>query len=298
MAVSNSESSMKKKIIFFLSPEVTGAERVSVTMAKGLSKDEYDVVYAIIGNTFGSIISFIPYGSTCYLVPLLSLDEFMKREHPQEVFCSLIHLNGEVLKSAQRVGGIKTILRNNYKLSDVSEENLAIAKECYPEADEVIAQTEEMKTELMTVCDVKEKNIRVLDNPVDEDYINQCVNGVESPYPNDGKQHFCWVGRYDWIKGPDILVSYFADKHKNNKNISLYMVGMIDANNPVYQSVKCQIEELGLLQDVHVVGFDNNPYRWIKYSQGLIMSSRSEASSNVVKEANYLGIPVYLVNEI
>lgn len=289
---------MKKKIIFFLSPEVTGAERVTVTMAKGISKEEYDVVYAIIGNTFGGIISFIPYGSIYYLVPLLRLDEFMKREHPQEVFCSLIHLNGEVLKSAQRVGGIKTILRNNYKLSDVSEDKLAIAKECYPEADEVIAQTEEMKTELMTVCGVKEKKIRVIDNPVDEDYINQCVHGVESPYPNDGKLHFCWVGRYDWIKGPDILVSYFADKYKNDKSISLYMVGAIDKNNPVYQSVKCQIEKLGLLQDIHVVGFDSNPYKWIKFSQGLIMSSRSEASSNVVKEANYLGIPVYLVNEI
>jgi len=102
---------MKKKIIFFLSPEVTGAERVTVTLAKQLNLEEYDVSFAILGNTFGDIIYYIPNLYQYNLVPLLRIDDYLKKEQPDEVFCSLIHLNGEVLESARRVGNIRVVFR-------------------------------------------------------------------------------------------------------------------------------------------------------------------------------------------
>lgn len=136
---------MKTKIIFFLSPDVTGAERVSVAMAKHKDQEKYEVVFAILGNTFGDIISYIPHSYQCHLVPLLRLDDYLKQERPDEVFCSLIHLNGEVLTAAKKIGHIRVVLRNNYNLSDISEDLLNIAKETYPNADLVIAQTEQMK---------------------------------------------------------------------------------------------------------------------------------------------------------
>lgn len=261
-------------------------------MAKQLNKDEYDVVFAIIGNTFGEIHSFIPRQYPYQLVPLLRLEDYLKREHPDEAFCSLIHLNDEVIKASKKVGGIKVILRNNYNLSDVNSSLIEKAKYAYPKADLVIAQTKQMKQELIDVCVVPEDIIIVIDNPVDLDYLDQNLRGAPSPYPNDGLKHFCWVGRYDYIKGVDILIDAFVKAKRQNTEISLYMIGSIEEDNPYYQSIFEMVTSNGLQNAVHFVGFDSNPYKWMKYADCLIIPSRSEANSNVLKEAAYLGTPV------
>ncbi len=283
---------MKTKIIFFLSPEVTGAERVSITMAKQLNENEYDVVFAIIGNTFGEIQSFIPRQYPYHLVPLLRLEDYLRREHPTKVFCSLIHLNDKVIKVSKQVGGIKVILRNNYNLSDVSSCLVEKAKYAYPQADLVIAQTERMKLELIDVCDVPEEIIKVIDNPVDTEYIDEKLRDVSSPYPNDGLKHFCWIGRYDYIKGVDILINAFTKAKRQNTEISLYMIGSIEEDNPYYQSILETVTSNGLQDTVHFVGLESNPYKWMKFADCLMIPSRSEANSNVLKEAVYLGTPV------
>lgn len=283
---------MKKKVIFFLSPEVTGAERVSITMVKQLNKDEYDVTFAIIGNTFGQLLSFIPFHYEYHLVPLLRLTDYLSNKHPDEVFCSLIHLNDEVLKAARQVGGIKVILRNNYNLSDVNSSLIEKAKYAYPKADLVIAQTERMKQELIDVCDVSEDKIKVIDNPVDTDYIEEKLRGVSLPYSNDGLKHFCWIGRYEYIKGVDILIDAFAKAKEQNAEISLYMIGSIEDDNPYYKEILEAVKSNGLQNSVQFIGFDSNPYKWMKYADCLIIPSRSEANSNVLKEAVYLGTPV------
>jgi len=288
---------MKTKIIFFLSPEVTGAERVTITMAKQLNKDKYDVVFAIIGNTFGKILSFIPFLYHYHLVPLLRLDDYLRKEHPDEVFCSLIHLNDEIVKASREVGGIKIVLRNNYNLSDVSSNLVEKAKYAYPKADLVIAQTDKMKLELIDVCEVAEDKIKVIDNPVDTDYIDEKLRGVSSPYPNDGLRHFCWIGRYNYIKGVDILIDAFTKAKRQNTDMFLYMIGSIEENNSYYQSILEKVTSNGLQGTVHFIGFDNNPYQWMKYADSLIIPSRSEANSNVLKEAVYLGTPVIATSD-
>ena len=288
---------MKTKIIFFLSPDVTGAERVSITLAKQLKEDEYEVVFAIIGNTFGDIISFIPHRYPCHLVSLPRLGEYLKREHPDEVFCSLIHLNDEIARASRHVGSIKIILRNNYNLSDVSSNLVEKAKYAYPKADLVIAQTDKMKLELIDVCEVAEDKIKVIDNPVDTDYIDEKLRGVSSPYPNDGLRHFCWIGRYNYIKGVDILIDAFTKAKRQNTDMFLYMIGSIEENNSYYQSILEKVTSNGLQGTVHFIGFDNNPYQWMKYADSLIIPSRSEANSNVLKEAVYLGTPVIATSD-
>lgn len=281
-----------KKIIFFLSPEVTGAERVSVTLAKQLNQEEYDVSFAILGDYCGDIISYIPNRYQYKLVPLLRLDKFLKNERPHEVFCSLIHLNGEVLTSARRIGNIRVILRNNYLLKDVTEELRMNAKAYYPKADLVIAQTEEMRNELIDVCGVEKEIIKIVDNPIDKEYIDEHVNGAASPYPDDGNTHFCWVGRYDRIKGVDVMVEAFNEVYHHNSKVSIYLIGKEEPESEYYQSILRYVELNHLTEVIHFIGFKKNPYIWMAHADCFIVPSRSEANSNVLKETAYLGVPV------
>lgn len=289
---------MKTKVIFFLSPDVTGAERVSVTMAKRLDQEKYEVVFAILGNSFGDIVSYIPKSYPCHLVPSPRLDDYLRKEQPHEVFCSLIHLNGEVLTAAKRTGHIRVVLRNNYNLKDVSDDMLDIAKETYPKADLVIAQTEQMKQELMDICHVSEDKITVIDNPVDTSYIDEHVTSVPSPYPDDGNIHFCWVGRYERIKGVDLMLEAFLQVYQNHPNMGLYLIGKINQDSEYYRSIYKYVVDNRLQNAVHLMGFDKNPYPWMKYADGFLISSRSEANSNVLKEAGYLGVPTIFTHDV
>lgn len=289
---------MKTKIIFFLSPDVTGAERVSVTMAKHKDQEKYEIVFAILGNTFGDIISYIPHSYQCHLVPLLRLDDYLKQEQPDEVFCSLIHLNGEVLTAAKKIGNIRVVLRNNYNLSDISEDLLNIAKETYPHADMVIAQTEQMKQELIAVCHVSEDKVDVIDNPTDTEYIDEHVRLAPSPYPEDGKIHFCWVGRYEKIKGVDLMLEAFLQVCQNHPNTALYLIGKVNQESEYYQYLYKYVRNSNLLEAVHFNGFDKNPYPWIKHADSFLIPSRSEANSNVLKEATYLGTPTINTSDV
>lgn len=282
---------MPERILFFLSPVVTGAERVSITMAKAASLKGYEVSFAIIGDAFGEILNFIPKQYPVSLVRLVQLPEFVKYQHPDTVFCSLIDLNPYVQAAAESAGGIKVVLRNNYRLADVPKEIAERACYAYRKADLVIAQTEEMQTELMSEFGLDGRKLRVIENPIDKDYIDMALEGKDSPYPEDGKKHFCWIGRYDWIKGPDRLIDWFSRMHEE-QDMAIYMIGAIDKENPCFVEIERIVHNSRFQDDIHMLGFDSNPYRWMKYSDGLIMSSRSEACSNVVREAGYLGTQV------
>ena len=289
---------MKTRIIFFLSPDVTGAERVSVTMAKQLAQEKYEVVFAILGNAFGNIASYVPYSYPCHLVPLLRIDDYLRQEKPDEVFCSLIRLNGEVLAAARRIGRIRVILRNNYNLKDVTDDLLDIAKKTYPKADLVIAQTEQMKQELIEKCYLNEDKIIVIDNPIDVEYIDEHISFVPSPYPDDGKVHLCWVGRYERIKGVDLMLEAFLQVYQHDTNTALYLIGKINEESEYYQYIYKYVIENHLQDAVHFIGFDKNPYPWMKYADGFLIPSRSEANSNVLKEATYLETPVIFTSDV
>lgn len=80
--------------------------------------------------------------------------------------------------------------------------------------------------------------------------------------------------------------------HKNNCNTHLYLVGKYDWNVVFDKNVKKYVEENGLSDFVHFVGFDNNPYRWMKNANVYVMPSRLEGLPNSLIEAMYFGIPV------
>lgn len=288
---------MKYKIIVFLSPSVTGAERVSITLAKSLDERKYNVLFAIIGNGTADIAKYIPSRYPILTTTIDDLPSFIEHQSPDEVFCSLIDLNPFVYQAATLVGGIKVVLRNNYRLADLPQEIVTQAAEAYRNADTIIAQTEEMRHELIKTYCIPQDKVIVIENPIDKEYINICLSGCESPYPDDNEIHYCWVGRYEWIKGPDILLDWFDRACTAENNCSLYLIGKVEETSRCYQVIASRVNSSHYRNKIHIAGFDSNPYKWIKYRDALIMSSRSEACSNVVREAQYLGTRVINVQK-
>lgn len=232
-----------KKILFFETKAFTGATRITHTLAKAATK-EYEVAFAQVGESIREDIK-----------------SAIDRERPDILFSSFVDINPIVIQVGKQ-NNLYVIVRNDYNLKDVSEEQKTWIIETYPYADEVIAQTEEMKYELLQNNCADASKIKVMDNPLDEEDILQKAT-EPNPFPDNGCFHFLWVGRKDPIKDLDILQIAFEIVHKQEPKIDLTLV----SNDP-------------------------NPYKWMKNADCLVISSLSEASPNVLREALFLETPV------
>lgn len=272
---------------------------MTITIAKLLDRKMYDVQFVVIGNQIGEIKNYVPVGSPLSLLKVRNIFDFttirvfyfLKKLKPQYVFCSLHYLNPRIIIAAKCVGGCKAIVRLNCAVNRVVGINKKLTQLSYPVADVIIAQTEQMEQELETTYNLPRGKVITLHNLIDEDSISVNLLNVENPYENEKRKKFVWVGRYDRVKGADIAVEAFAQAKKINNDICLFLVGKIDETNEYYQSVKRMVEEKGLTSSVVFAGFQVNPYKWMKFADCFVLSSRSEGSPNALFEAIYLGVP-------
>lgn len=232
-----------QKILFFETNEFTGATRVTRTLAKA-AKKEYEVAFAQVGESVKE-----------------EIESAIVKEQPDILFSSFIQINPEVILTGKR-HSLYVIIRNDYKLEDVTESVKIRAFETYPLADEIIAQTEEMRQSLLSILGVEFSKVRVMENPLDEeDILKQAKE--PNPFPDNGCFHFLWVGRKDSIKDLPTLQKAFE---------------IVNIGNPE--------------TDLTLISDDPNPYKWMKHADCLVISSKSEASPNVLREALFLSTPV------
>lgn len=296
---------MKKKVLFCVPPSCGGAERVTLTIAKLLDSEKYDVKVVIIGKTTGEIKEFIPDYMEITHVKInniwdfttLKLIRLFKKEKPNTVFCSLMYLNVRIILAAKIVGKIKTVVRNNIAFGRMRFDNAFLIKKLYPNADAIILQTDEMKQEIMAALNVEESKLHVIFNPIDTDSIETKLKKVESPF-NEKCQNYVFVGRIDYVKGLDVLIPAFAKVVALNQNARLFLVGKIVETDSYYQLLKKQITDLHLEDYIVWTGFTNNPYQYIKYADCFVLPSRVEGLPNVLLDAMYLQVPVVATRSV
>lgn len=289
----------KKKVLFFLPPEIGGAERVSITISQLLNDDKFDIEYVIIGKTQGNIHKYLPGGITSHHLRIRNIWDFtitklfflLKKTRPDFTFSSNRYLNVRVLLASHMLSGIKSIVRNDNGLLTVRWDNKILMAITYSWAYKIVAQQDEMREELINVMHFPEDKVVTLHNPLNTAVIDEKIK-VPSPYKTDNTNiKYVWVGRIARTKGQDILVKAFSLVHKKNPKSELYFVGRIDSQ-VFYNEVDNMIKDFELQHSIHFVGSDDNPFRWIKYADCFVLPSRYEGLPNSLIEAMYIGKPV------
>lgn len=294
----------RKKIIVFAQSTVGGAERMSVTITKSLDRKKFEVVYYLVGPTDDKgkapLQEFIPNDMKVNCVagsnPLFMIGKYLRillKERPNVVFSSVININNKLLLLRELFKKTKFIVRCDNYLYTYTDRQRRIIDKTYYRADIIIAQTEEMKQELIDEMHISEDKVVALQNPVDTETINKKIQTGKNPYSDDDKVRYVASGRFAHQKGFDLLVETFAIVKKQQPEAELYIVGRNDGGfENYYNEVKQLIEKHGLQDSVKCVGFQNNPYVYIKYADCFVLSSRWEGLPNVMIESLYLGTPV------
>lgn len=286
----------KKKILFFLPGGAGGAERMTITVAKLLPRKTFDVKFVVLGRQ-KDIYNFIPKDFTVDCIPVhnkycLSTIRIMLKiisEKPELVFCSQASYNPRVIIAAKMLR-MPVIVRSSGMPSTYRKSAFFSVKATYKHADVVIAQQDDMRQEMISLLGVKPSKAITLHNPLDITTIEDKAS-FATPYPTGNQINYCHVGRVQRDKGHDIAIPAFAKVKEQFPSAHLYFVGKYDEADEYYNILKSKIKELYLEDAIHFVGFDANPYRWMKHCDCFVFPSRREGLPNALIEASYLERP-------
>lgn len=124
-------------------------------------------------------------------------------------------------------------------------------------------------------------------NPIDrEDILSKSKE--KTPLPKSDRLRMITVGRLVEQKGYDRLVRIADRLKKDGFDFEILILGE-GAQRPELEKM---IRDFSLEKNVMLLGFQSNPYCYMKESDLFVCSSRSEGFSTVVSEAIVLGLPV------
>jgi len=163
-----------------------------------------------------------------------------------------------------------------------------ITKNC-----KLIAQTPEMRDDLIKIYNVSLNNVRVINNPLDKNSINTAIRSEKNPF-NEKNINFVASGRLYEPKGYDILIKAFSICCKKREDFRLHIIGSdIIGKKKFYKNLA---DELGCLDKIIFHGHIDNPYPFYKYSDVFVLSSRREGMPNALIENIYLSKKVISSN--
>jgi glycosyltransferase involved in cell wall biosynthesis len=162
-----------------------------------------------------------------------------------------------------------------------------LVRRFYPRADAIIAAAEGIKADLVERFGVAPERITVIHNPIDVEGVRaRAAEAVGHAWFGDGAPPVAVaVGRLHPVKGYDVLVRAMTEVPPPMR---LAIVGEGEER----ERLERQIAALGLSERVALLGFQENPWKYMARALLLVLASRTEGRPNVVGEAMALGLPV------
>ena len=172
-----------------------------------------------------------------------------------------------------------------------------IATEDKTEEREMQARAFEKANRIIAICDYTKQSIEDL-FPEQSDKVQVIYNGTDvekvrklAKEKTDIKlQHpaIINIGRLEDRKNPIRQLEIFDTVYKRNPNIHLYYLGYGDLDKIIE---KMAIEK-GLQENVHLLGYHENPFPIVQQADITCMTSKAEGWGLVLSESLSLGIPI------
>ena len=310
---------MKKILIFVDSLNEGGVSKVLLDLLENINKEKYDITVMTLYNQgayIDEVRKYVKY-KYCFNIPaandnslksklyrkywggMLRLPEsfmyrwFVKEKYDIEI--AFMHgwstkfISGSNNQHSKKIAWVHVDLVTWNRVDGVFK-NLEHHKKAYSKFDEVLCVSQTVKEGVEKKYNVK--NARVLYNPINREKILKLSNEEVDDIKLSSKFKLISVGRLSEEKGYDRLLRVFRKLKNDGLNIELLLVGSGDK----YNELNKYILENNLTNDVTLLGFKDNPYKYLRASDLFICSSISEGFSLVIGEAMAVGVPVISVD--
>jgi glycosyltransferase involved in cell wall biosynthesis len=162
-----------------------------------------------------------------------------------------------------------------------------LARYLYNKADNIVAISEGVKEDLVNNYSVKGEKVKVIYNPVNIQYVDSIKNEeIEEKYKDifEGPVVIN-SGRLSQQKGQWHLIRAFSEVVKIIPEAKLVILG----KGAMEDYLRGLINKLNLEKNVFLLGFQNNPFKYISKCKLFVLSSLFEGFGNVIVEAMACG---------
>lgn len=303
---------MKTKIIFLI-PNLKhgGAEKVLVNLANNLDQNRYDVTIQTlfdVGVNKKYIEPHVHYRSfwkkefrgNSYIFKMFSPSFWWKKIVKEQYDVAISYLEGPTARilsgcndsHTKKVSWIHIELPTE-KLAAQGFKSVQEAKDAYESFDNVIAVSKTVKECFENSLKIKNK-VEVLYNTNETEQIikksKESINDVN--FIEDDVLSVCSVAKLMKTKGYDRLIEVHKRLLKEGIEHRVYILGI--GEEQAY--LESKIKEYGLEKSFILLGFHDNPYKYVKRCDLYVCSSRREGFSTAVTEALVVGTPVVSTN--
>lgn len=297
----------KKKVLFLLEAfDKGGIEKVTLDIVNNLNPTEYDITIQTFwyGGHCQSLVNpnvkVIPFFFKRYVRGIIRLIEWLS----PRMLCKLfVRGNYDIEIAASDGGAAKVIAGSNNKKSkkvcwvhmDVVEQGSRLkefskkstATKIYSKFDKIVCVSKKTEEQFNRKFGF-ENNTTTVHNPLPKQSIIDKSN-EEIGVPLDDKTfNIVAVGRLSKEKGFERLIRVCERLRKETQiPVVLYIVG----DGPMRTELE-QMLQLREIDNVKLLGFQANPYPYIKRADLLVCASHNEAYPTVIGESFVLETPV------
>jgi len=290
-----------KKMMFLLPYLTGGGERIMSHLSLHSPKNIEKVIVVFGGQAHfpyeGRIVSLdIPPSRNFFLKLFIFISAYfkfkkiVKKENPDfvvslgtmtSILNILVSKKPIVRMGNPVVGGQETLFEKAYHF---------LVKILFNKAETIIVISRRAKEELVKKFNITEDKIKVIYNFVDADDVKKLAEE-----PLDG--HYQEIFRHKVVinvanlveqKGQEYLIKAFALVKHKIQDAKLVIIG----EGPLEEKLKGVAKDLGLDKDVHFLGWQKNPFKFIAKSKVFALPSLWEGFGIVMLETMVCGVPI------
>lgn len=293
--------------VLFVTASITGggAERVLINILNSLDSSLYRL--RLVNTGFGSRpkelnhdVEYVELKFNKTFISLLKLKKEINSFNPNYVFTTSFNLGYVlILLKIFMKKSLKVIIRVAVTPSEFPKSGLKIKiihqliRHTYNKAYTIIAQTNFMKSDLMSFYNIEGHKIKVIPNLIDKKFLEK---QGEAYFPDEFDSkcfNIVASGALYSVKGFDLLISAIASLQTViHIDLKLFILGNERYEIGYKKKLQNQIVKSDLQDKVFLLGHKDNPYPYYKNADLFVLSSRKEGFPNVILENLYFNIPV------
>lgn len=294
---------MKKKRVLFYIYEMGagGAARTLLNIINNLDRDKFIPVLVTL-NFEGSYeqelkedVEFIKLDTKRLSRSVFKLARIIRQQKIDIIFSTIPRVNTiAIIAKILSFSKAKSVIREADNLGGNLKTNIQLLAfgVFYKCSNQIVSLSEGVKENLVNRYKIKEKNIKVIYNPIDLQHIDNKIHHKDTSTKNyeifnTKDRLLVTAGRLVKQKDQFTLLNAFS---KVNSEINCQLV--ILGEGPLKEELIAKSEELKVRERVHFLGFQQNPYPYFERADLFVLSSVHEGFSHVIAEALATGTPV------
>ena len=291
---------MKRIANFIPSLSGGGAERVVVNLLRAFDRNKV-IPLLITGSATGPFADKIP--DDVEVIDLKTaqmrkatrpLTEVLNRQKADLLISHLSHANIALLRAVRKanhrpkIAVVEHMTMSAYKGERWRDRLIKpLTKRLYPYADHVISVSNDAARDLEQVLSLPTGSVKTIYNPVvSPELEKQAQENIEHPLGKFKGKLILGVGRLSKQKDFSTLIKAFSKLHTlADTAVHLAILGTGEQES----LLRSLIGRHELQDSVSLVGFQDNPYAWMRKADLFVLSSRWEALPTVLIEAMACG---------